>query len=130
MRRKSERGRATIARGQSGSGGPLPNPPARIWRLSTWVLAGGYVVGLVVEIAAGATLAVGVTLVAALVAGLLIGWIEDRQAAAGRRCRVCGCTDERPCVELDFWADCVPCHWVKSDLCSSCAPDAGWGQGW
>ena len=124
-----KRERATIARGQSGSGGPLPCSPARIWRLSVWVLAGGYVVGLAVEIAAGATLVAGVLMLAALSAGLLTCWIGDRQAA-GRRCRVCGCTDERACVEMDIQGDCMPCHWVEPDLCSSCAPDAGWGIGW
>ena len=30
-----------------------------------------------------------------------------------RKCRVCGCTDERGCPE--------GCWWVEDDLCSSCA---------
>lgn len=29
-----------------------------------------------------------------------------------RRCRVCGCTDDRACPE--------GCRWVEPDLCSSC----------
>lgn len=53
-----------------------------------------------------------------------------RNGSIQRRCRVCGCTDERACVEMDLHGDCVPCHWVADDLCSSCAPDAGWGEGW
>lgn len=47
----------------------------------------------------------------------------------GRRCRVCGCTDDRACVVQG-----VPCCWVSEDLCSACATvqellaseDAGW----
>src|SRR5262245_60129417 len=31
---------------------------------------------------------------------------------APRRCRICGCTDERPCVG--------GCFWVAADLCSNC----------
>lgn len=31
------------------------------------------------------------------------------------RCRVCGCTDERPCVG--------GCYWVADDLCSRCAAE-------
>lgn len=34
-----------------------------------------------------------------------------------RRCRICGCTDDRACV-----TDGVPCHWVEDDLCSACVP--------
>jgi hypothetical protein len=33
-----------------------------------------------------------------------------------RRCRVCGCTDEQPCVG--------GCTWVSDDLCSACATPA------
>lgn len=172
------------ARVQSGSGVPSQVPPARIWlrswrwlrrwRLSVWVLAVGYVAG-VAAIAVGGTLAVELILLASLGGGLLLGWIEDRQAAAGRRCRVCcardtrdamlmwaapdlclpcetalaqmavvisadterrcrvcGCTDERACIEMDMLGDCVPCHWVEPDLCSTCAPEDGrsWGEGW
>ncbi len=29
-----------------------------------------------------------------------------------RRCRVCGCTDDDPCVG--------GCYWVEDDLCSAC----------
>ena len=31
-------------------------------------------------------------------------------------CRVCGCTDDKPCHAEDG-----PCHWVEDDLCSVCA---------
>ena len=53
----------------------------------------------------------------------------DGLEAAERRCRACGCTDPRACVEMDIaTGDCVPCHWVAADLCSACAPD--WDEGW
>lgn len=34
-----------------------------------------------------------------------------------RRCRVCGCTDERACRDGRGNA----CHWLEPDLCSHCA---------
>jgi hypothetical protein len=34
-----------------------------------------------------------------------------------RRCRVCGCTDDRACPG--------GCWWVDADLCSACAGDFG-----
>lgn len=34
-----------------------------------------------------------------------------------RRCRECGCTDERACWTLEG-----PCYWVEEDLCSACVP--------
>lgn len=34
-----------------------------------------------------------------------------------RACRVCGCTDDRACVD-DRTKQ--PCHWVAQDLCSAC----------
>jgi hypothetical protein len=33
-----------------------------------------------------------------------------------RKCRVCGCTDNRACVDENG----VPCHWIEPDLCSAC----------
>jgi hypothetical protein len=33
-------------------------------------------------------------------------------------CRVCGCTDDRACVDKETGE---PCYWVMSDLCSICA---------
>ena len=36
-----------------------------------------------------------------------------------RTCVVCGCTEARACVSNG-----VPCHWVKPNLCSACAPKA------
>ena len=31
-------------------------------------------------------------------------------------CRVCGCTNERACVDIELG----PCWWVEDDLCSHC----------
>lgn len=36
-----------------------------------------------------------------------------------QRCRVCGCTADRACVDDDG-----PCWWVERDLCSACATPA------
>ena len=46
--------------------------------------------------------------------------MEKFKAATGvavveRKCRVCGCTQNAPCI-----VDGTPCHWVAEDLCSSC----------
>lgn len=40
-------------------------------------------------------------------------------------CRVCGCSEERPCVYT--WEDGEThfCYWAEPDLCSECCPDAG-----
>lgn len=127
---KSERERAERARVQGGPGDPSHVPPARIWHPSLWAYLGGFVVGTV-ALAAGATVIGEVTLLAALAAGAALEWIADRRRlAALRRCRVCGCTDDRSCMSLDFWGECEPCHWVADDLCSNCAPDAEWDAGW
>ncbi len=32
-----------------------------------------------------------------------------------RTCRVCGCTNDTPCITSDG-----PCWWVEMDLCSAC----------
>ena len=40
-----------------------------------------------------------------------------RQAHASRKCRVCGCTQEKACLVKGS-----PCHWVEWDLCSACDP--------
>ncbi len=37
---------------------------------------------------------------------------------ARRRCRVCGCTNNRACPG--------GCYWVAIDLCSKCAVEIGW----
>ncbi len=39
-----------------------------------------------------------------------------------RRCRVCGCTDDLPCLvfDVDHGFD-RPCYWFEPDLCSVCA---------
>ena len=44
---------------------------------------------------------------------------EKGKKQKGKRgvCRVCGCTDSNPCTDGNGQA----CHWVKPDLCSSCA---------
>ncbi len=44
------------------------------------------------------------------------GELTEIEADEIRKCRVCGCTDERACV-ID---DGIPCHWVADDLCSVC----------
>ena len=44
---------------------------------------------------------------------------EPPPGAAGRSCRVCGCTDERPCPG--------GCSWVEPDLCSRCAGEKNAG---
>lgn len=41
-----------------------------------------------------------------------------REPSYGRSCRVCGCTDDRACVDPVTGE---PCHWVEDDLCSACA---------
>ncbi len=51
-----------------------------------------------------------------------------RESVAGRLvdarcCRVCKCTDERPCED--------GCSWVgDEDLCSSCVPEIHGGDGY
>jgi hypothetical protein len=38
-------------------------------------------------------------------------------APPARFCRVCGCTEDQPCVNLEGQG----CHWVAEDLCSACS---------
>lgn len=33
-----------------------------------------------------------------------------------QQCKVCGCTEDNPCIHPDFGA----CFWIKPDLCSHC----------
>src|SRR5690349_3984999 len=40
--------------------------------------------------------------------------------AAEKRCRVCGCTDARACVDDEHG----PCWWLFDDLCSHCGEPA------
>lgn len=40
------------------------------------------------------------------------------QIARPRRCRVCGCTDDRACIDA---ATGEACHWAEPGLCSACA---------
>jgi hypothetical protein len=40
------------------------------------------------------------------------GTATEEGQGAPRRCRICGCTDERPCAG--------GCFWVAADLCSNC----------
>ena len=39
---------------------------------------------------------------------------------ATKRCKVCGCTDDNPCMSTSG-----PCWWVTDELCSSCVPEGG-----
>ncbi len=39
----------------------------------------------------------------------------EAEEAFKRKCRVCGCTDDRACV-----TDGLACSWVEADLCSAC----------
>jgi len=43
-----------------------------------------------------------------------VRWLDE---APVRRCRVCGCTDDRACLG--------GCAWVSADLCSTCAKATG-----
>jgi hypothetical protein len=36
--------------------------------------------------------------------------------AQPRRCRVCGCTEDKACINEAG----QPCHWIAADLCSAC----------
>lgn len=47
--------------------------------------------------------------------------IEDlkEQSQVQRKCRVCGCTQNKACRTADG-----PCHWVEPDLCSACVNKA------
>jgi len=36
-----------------------------------------------------------------------------------RTCRLCGCTDSKPCMD-EFG---LPCSWALPDLCSACVPE-------
>lgn len=37
-----------------------------------------------------------------------------------RRCRKCGCTDRKACVEFDETGEGYCCFWVAKNLCSAC----------
>lgn len=54
---------------------------------------------------------------------------ELKDAAAAKRaknaaCRMCGCTDERACIEIPSGQ---PCSWTEPGLCSACDPIGGSG---
>lgn len=34
-----------------------------------------------------------------------------------QECRICGCTDDNACVDMETY---TTCFWVEDDLCSSC----------
>lgn len=38
-------------------------------------------------------------------------------------CRICGCTDDQPCITEEG-----PCYWVMKDLCSACYIELPPGQ--
>ena len=44
-------------------------------------------------------------------------FINGKDITGTRKCRVCGCTNAKACIDNDG----VPCHWVSEDLCSACA---------
>jgi len=44
----------------------------------------------------------------------------DKAKAADAKCRVCGCSEAKACVDKNGKA----CHWVEADLCSACASNA------
>lgn len=50
-----------------------------------------------------------------------LGRVEAMEAwqQKHRKCRDCGCTDDRACMTATG-----PCHWVERDLCSNCADGA------
>lgn len=52
-------------------------------------------------------------------------WMEAKRLheESKRKCRVCGCTNDRAClVEGGPGEDILSlCHWVEPDLCSACA---------
>lgn len=45
-------------------------------------------------------------------------FLQEHEAVAQKRCRVCGCTDTNcsQCVEKTG----SPCYWIEADLCSAC----------
>jgi len=45
---------------------------------------------------------------------------EKKKLVEVQTCRVCGCTDDKPCV---FSPGKGTCHWVKKDLCSACVKE-------
>lgn len=42
-------------------------------------------------------------------------WLAGNAIEGKRRCRICGCTDDRACPG--------GCYWVEEDLCSKCAEE-------
>jgi hypothetical protein len=42
-----------------------------------------------------------------------------------RTCRVCGCTDDDPCLMTAYPTDdaIARCHWIEWDLCSACGEE-------
>ena len=50
----------------------------------------------------------------------LKGKKNDKKIVIGT-CRVCGCTDDKACLDKDTGE---ACHWVEKDLCSSCEEKA------
>jgi hypothetical protein len=58
--------------------------------------------------------------------GPRISRLLRRACGAVRRCIVCGCTDDRPCIYQDIENTAggpvtveVPCYWIGVDLCSN-----------
>ena len=48
--------------------------------------------------------------------GLLVDFARDLYQSE-RRCRVCKCAENSPCLDEEHG----PCWWVEEDLCSHCA---------
>lgn len=38
-----------------------------------------------------------------------------------RDCTLCGCTEDKACLEFDADGVAHPCYWFSTDLCSACA---------
>lgn len=55
----------------------------------------------------------------AVAIGCAIGYRETGDPAV-RACRFCACTESNACVSPSL----DPCHWVRQDVCSACAPAA------
>lgn len=85
------------------------------------VVSAGRLAALLVIASAGAVLTV-VQVAADRARDRLVAVVEP----GVRRCRDCGCTDERACVwPVPVQPNVGPmawqaCHWVAADLCSAC----------
>jgi hypothetical protein len=37
-----------------------------------------------------------------------------------KKCRKCGCSERKACIEFDERGRGWPCYWVSADICSGC----------